>query len=308
VEFGIPHAVATPAGVLTFNDYASSDYFRLTSIENADMPALRVPIEARPQRDGAFVFDGYRGAMTEVFHGEIVCSSLTNRATKEDELRAKLNALLRGDGTWTWTPSGKAGRQRTVRLADSLLIRNADAIRKEFQFALASGDPYAYSQTQTETATSLLSLVSALGTWSLASTGTTAGWRLATTGTTPSWTLGTGGSSGTATVTNNGNAPSFATVRIYGAIAAATFANTTTGEVLDLSNLDLAAGDYLEIDMRAETLYLNGDPSRSLLSALSVAGSMFWALQPGANSVRLQAASYDANAYAAVIYRDAFYG
>jgi hypothetical protein len=262
-EFGIPRTLTTPAGTLTFNDFGSSSYFRLSAVDGGESGAIRTSVERIPQRDGALVRDAFEGELTEVWQGQIVAASVTARREMEDTLRACLKSLMRGDGTATWTPSGATARQRTVRLQEKLLIRGG--FLKEFQFSLVSADPYAYS-TALEFQDSSPVLTGGM------------------TGPGPFFWHITATSGGDALITNDGTAPSYPTVRLYGPFTHAVIQNTSTGKLVSLQGLPaglIGVGDYAEIDMRQETIYKNGDTSQPLLRYLDNGTTEFWSLRPG---------------------------
>jgi hypothetical protein len=83
--------------------------------------------------------------------------------------------------------------------------------------------------------------------------------------------------------------------------------NVTTGKRVSLLGLSIGAGDYVEIDMRDETVRLNGNVALSLIQYLDVVNSSFWSLLPGSNSIVMSGSLPDGtNSKATVIWRDAW--
>lgn len=93
-----------------------------------------------------------------------------------------------------------------------------------------------------------------------------------------------GGSSGVVTVVNIGNAPSPPTFRINGPVTNPTIRNETLDRALELE-LDIVAGDYVDIDVAARSVLLNGTANRYS----SLTSPQWWELAPGANAVRYSA-------------------
>ncbi|WP_405061900.1 phage tail family protein [Kribbella sp. NBC_01505] len=106
--------------------------------------------------------------------------------------------------------------------------------------------------------------------------------------------------SGVAQVDNNGNAATFPRIIIYGPVSDARLTKVATGESLFI-DLDIAAGEYLDLDFTAHTAYLNGTASRRG----SVSGTWF-ALDPGTTFVAFNSPTYSADAAAQIIWRDAW--
>jgi hypothetical protein len=107
------------------------------------------------------------------------------------------------------------------------------------------------------------------------------------------WAYAAGGSGLTQVVANDGDAPTPVLMRLYGACTEPVITNQTTGEVFELDNLTLVAGQYLQIDMDARTVWLNGDPGLSYYAYINFATSSWWQLDPGNNSLSLGAATAD---------------
>lgn len=111
-------------------------------------------------------------------------------------------------------------------------------------------------------------------------------------------------SSATTSIVNNGTATAVPFYRIYGAISGPQILNSTTGEVLSLPNMSIAAGDFVDIDVANRTVYLNGVPSNSYYQYIDWSVSTWWELQPGTTLLALSAASQDSNAALLVQFRE----
>lgn len=103
------------------------------------------------------------------------------------------------------------------------------------------------------------------------------------------------------TVTNIGDAAAYPVLVITGPAAHPTVANLTAGTT-DAYNITLAGGDVLVADHGAETALVNGTRD---VSALRSSSSSWWALPPGASSIRFTASSNTA-AQLTLTYRPAW--
>jgi hypothetical protein len=117
---------------------------------------------------------------------------------------------------------------------------------------------------------------------------------------------------GTGTVTNAGDRAATAVLRAYGPFGGVlstdnvTIGNETTGLFLVFAGLQVLAGEFLEIDLRAKTIRLNGDAAQSLHSKLVFPGSVWWVLEPGDNVVVFQPETYSGVAQLQIEWRDAW--
>lgn len=95
-----------------------------------------------------------------------------------------------------------------------------------------------------------------------------------------------GGTGGTILVANVGNFPSRPVLRVNGPSTTPRIENIEAGQFLS-ANLAIAAGEYLEFDLDAHTVMLNGTASRY---GTLVSGSSWWELPPGDSSIRFTSA------------------
>lgn len=92
-----------------------------------------------------------------------------------------------------------------------------------------------------------------------------------------------------------GVAPTPVLMRLYGSFTDPIITNQTTGEVFELDGVSVTAGNYLEIDMDAKTVLLNGSAGSSYYSKINWATSSWWQLQPGGNELTVGATTLDAS-------------
>lgn len=272
-EIGVLHELVTPLGTLSFNQWALSDYMRLTAVDGMDLAVLAREVHELAGRDGAGPLPAaFRQALYPAFAGDIVAATRTTKRQKADDLRAYLASITNTDGTLRWTPSGTTQRQRTVRLHDGPTIGQGQ--RKDpFQFTLVAADPLAYSVTL-QTSANIAANSAAVN------------------------------------VTNGGNAPSWPTLRIYGAVTSPILRNTTTGKRLEFdygAGLVIADGTYIEIDTRLERVVLVST-GVSQIGPLDPLTSEFWQLATGVNAIDLLGTAPGVNAKAVVLHRDAWWG
>lgn len=121
------------------------------------------------------------------------------------------------------------------------------------------------------------------------------------------FTFAAGSSSGTATVTNDGNTSAYPVIRLYGPCTNPVIENETVGRSIvfgnaDVGDLVLAAGEYVELDVRARTVLLDGE-TQSRHQYMDFVESGWWALEPGANAVRFAPESFEPGCAAVFIYR-----
>lgn len=111
---------------------------------------------------------------------------------------------------------------------------------------------------------------------------------------------------GSTIVTTIGTGRCYPILRLYGPCTDPRIENYTDGEKTLNFNISLGTGDYLEVDVRERTVYLNGNPRQSRYSTLEFAESEWWSLVPGDNQVRYYPVSYSGNSRAEISYRCQF--
>lgn len=111
---------------------------------------------------------------------------------------------------------------------------------------------------------------------------------------------------GAVAAVNAGTEPAAPVMQLWGPCVDPALVNATTGERLAFTGLTLAAGQYVEVDVRAATVRLNGRADQSMYQSMDLLASSLWWLAPGTNQVRYSPASYDPAARAVLTYRSAW--
>jgi phage-related protein len=103
-------------------------------------------------------------------------------------------------------------------------------------------------------------------------------------------------------VVNAGNGIYYPTARINGPVLNPALRNNTLGKDLRFT-IELAAGDYLDIDFKRKTVV-----DKTGLNRYSIKSGDWWHLQPGTNEIRFLADAYDASAFVNFYWRDSWLG
>lgn len=114
---------------------------------------------------------------------------------------------------------------------------------------------------------------------------------------------------GTVIVTNRGNVRAWPVLRLYGPCSNPRIENATIGAALEFTaggGLELAAGDYLEVDTRERTIRLNGLAAQTRHNRLNFDDSEWWPLDPGDNLLRYFPEVFAPGALAEIDFRSAF--
>ncbi|MEZ5101161.1 MAG: phage tail family protein [Thermoleophilia bacterium] len=263
------------------------------------IPGVRGDAPDRSQQHGAIEpARQYLPAKLPTIEGEIWGATVEAAWAEFDELAAQLERMLDTPATLAWQRTGGTPVQMRVRVAgvtDPAVEETG--LPLSYQLTLRAADPRVYAQTQQSADTSALE----------AGSGGIFGYPYAY-----PYSYGDLNAGGIVTVTNGGRVATFPTIRLYGLLVAPSIRNATTGKVLSLPGLTIDTGDYVEVDMLAGTVRLNGSPDANLLRHLDPNVSEFWPLEAapaaaaGENVVRLQASSFDPSALARLSWRDAW--
>lgn len=105
---------------------------------------------------------------------------------------------------------------------------------------------------------------------------------------------------------NAGTEPAAPVMQLWGPCTDPALVNASTGEQLRFTGLTLTGSQYVEVDVKAATVLLNGRAGQSLYSSMDLLASSLWWLQAGSNLVRYSPASYDPAAHAVLTYRSAW--
>lgn len=155
-DVGVTYLLDTPGTDITFNQYTepfvgNNDQYYVTEIRGLESPALRTPTDPVPLGDGALVHDFWYGATHITFEGVILVMStgimddvVEIRNSMVADLKSALDAILRADGTLTFTPQGEAlqtisGLRYEVGLQTP---HSSNYLLQEFSFGLVTGTPY----------------------------------------------------------------------------------------------------------------------------------------------------------------------
>jgi hypothetical protein len=113
---------------------------------------------------------------------------------------------------------------------------------------------------------------------------------------------GSAGGSGSLTVTNAGAFATSPVVVITGPVDNPTIENATEGKHLTFG-ITLGASDTLTVDFLAQTVILNGTASRRFTMTTD---SLWWDLQPGANTFNYRANTVQVGSTASISWRSAW--
>lgn len=221
--------------------------------------SVRSTKEDVPQADGSILHTRYLTGMEMQLtvqlwetDDEAACGSLLQ--TMLDDIMGYLRALLNAgdnEGRISWTPTGQTNRMlddvRLLSYPEETL--SAGGIY-ELGFTIDTRFPYSMELTETQVVLDASEVVA-----------------------------------------NVGNTDTYPVIRLDGPFTVALLDNTTTGKVwrYDSSRLGAAAvdvGDYIEIDMFRNTVFLNGNQD-NMMAGVDPEVSTFFPLAPGNNTITL---------------------
>lgn len=256
----------------------------------AGISPVRESLRPRPTGHGAIDDARWTDGSLIVLEGECVSSVSIEDAFAEFRkvTEPMLQTLDNGPALLKWT-EGDTGNalQRLVKLASDVdpPIQDGAAILR-YQAQLRAEDPRAYGQTQTTTQGAVLS-------------GASGG--LVIPFTLPFTFNPSGGGQATFTLAGNRSTPPV--FRIHGFCTSPKVRNVDTGEEIVLSG-EVSAGDFMELDVAARAVKLNGTIRR--VNLLDFTTTTWFELPPGARTIQLLATNFDASARVDVLTRPAF--
>jgi hypothetical protein len=120
------------------------------------------------------------------------------------------------------------------------------------------------------------------------------------------------GGNGKGLVTTNGNYSAWPVLKMFGPVVdpVVTWLDPVSDEPLGIqvvfAGISIADGDYLEVDTKAQTALLNGDPGANRYSFIDFAATNWGPLQSGANLLLFTASSAETPSVLNVLWQDAF--
>jgi len=110
---------------------------------------------------------------------------------------------------------------------------------------------------------------------------------------------------GTVECINAGTVAAQPTLYLFGPCTNPKIENLSTGNQLAFSTT-LTASQFLEVNVRDRTVYLNGITAQNRYDTLDFTTSRWWALEPGINLVRYQPGTIAGAAFARIEFRSAW--
>ena len=250
-------------GIL-INGGATVPFLDLTQISGLDSTDLRQSSHDREGLDGGYIDALYEGMRTVSLDGTLYAST-TAFETFVDQLKANFAPSAVGQPLYFGTDAGVRvvyGKSLGFKYDKTTLRRIGSCA---FQVQVVCEDPRIYTPGTVSAQASLPTTIA---------TGR---------GYPKSYTYGYGPSSGSTTLllTLDGNRNEPGLIRVYGPINNPTITNLDDGTVFYL-NMNIANGDYVEINLNNKTVKLNG--ITSVRSKLSVLNGAWYLLHPGANN------------------------
>lgn len=268
---------------LTIGTWASGYLFKRLS--GFDMPDTTVEVKNRGSYHGALIGNKYYGRRIFSLEGEIIG---TDAADYESKRRALQNALDIIDDVQTVVFTTRGG---LVVQSDVVLNRKLElpyvagqVIRGDFRIEFVSEYPFLLGNTEQVEEV----VIGAGGGGAIPMA--------------VPFSLGNGATGGTV-ITNDGNAPAYPTIRIYGAIQNPTLVNQTTGKTLSITYTLSSSTDYIDID-----IYRRTAKNQAGASIKRYVTGDWWTLAVGANTIKLTGSSESPSHKAEITYRDSYLG
>lgn len=116
----------------------------LSSLEGIGQAPIRAPIDDAPQTDGGIVHQFFYGPRHLTLEGTVLPFGYDGSARSTlwstmDSLVGALDAILRADGSFAWTPPGQTAHSLSVRC--DVPVAFSGTFQKTFIFGLVAADP-----------------------------------------------------------------------------------------------------------------------------------------------------------------------
>jgi len=271
----------------TYKNFTLNDTprkYHLTSIEGFDSPALREVRENRPGMHGQIDYANLLGERLLALNGKILADSVSER----DNRRQPLINAFKVDGEYDWLKfqvSGDIAKQIYCKVFDLKIIDEYEShpFFRDFTINLLAVDPRIYSQ---EELTKTVYIPSAEGGRIYPKSYPK--------------TYGTIQVGGKIVCTNDGNFSVLPIIKMFGPLSNPKIRNNNDDAKEILVNMEVADGDYLEIDFEEKTIMLNGTTSRyNYLDN----DSKWWEIKTGNNEIEFRDGLGNVNGKAEIIFR-----
>ncbi|HYH63212.1 MAG TPA: hypothetical protein VD866_00795 [Urbifossiella sp.] len=286
---------------LTLNDHSSGapDYLLVNTPKLLEPPDPDQTTVQRQGEHGVRTSLSLYGPRTLAFEGEIIGDTQAARKVLEDQLKAglalrALQSFAGEDGYVLVEIEDEDGslKQCYAKIASkvSIDVIEDDPSRRGFSFVMMTADSFLYGQT----------LRSASGEETYGGTSF-----VVAQGVSPTFPFQLYQSTRvSATCTNAGTADAPPVVTITGPTLSPKATNETTGQFIELTGLELEAGETVTIDVGQRTILADDGAD---LSGHWGSGSTWWVLQSGANEIALLDATGDAiEATCLIQWRDTY--
>lgn len=287
--------LGTDTNQIVFNRYSSSPVFRVVSRapQRRDIRELDIPV---PFESGISDFQTLIGQTAYVLDGIMYPANESDYDSGLAQLR-KLASLdveqadvLSDDGyvPYVWT---EIARNKQIFLK-VLYVQIPETTRKglvqPFRLICKIKDPTIFGEDLQEASTQPADFTTASGTAIFPFTFPVI--------------FGASTSSVSVDAYNYGDVPAYpVSIHIYGPVNSPKVTNTSTGEYIELSGINLTtSSNSVNIAYDKDTLIVEADGNSAISTVTSA--STFWKLQPGSNVIELTGSSISDDAYCVVTY------
>lgn len=273
--------------IVTLNGFVINDNvsgaFLNTQLDGLDLPSIRTSSGNYAGRAGGYVGGQFYGMRSIGIQGKVFGSSVAGLAATRKALQTALDAqsvtmqLITNDG---------ASYILYAYLTDFEMPITQALFSAPYQIELLAPDPIIYDNaTGTALTTSISRITSGGYTYPVV------------------YPVIYAAASAPTTVTNSGTTGVYPIIMLTGSATNPVITNRTTNMLMSL-NLTTGSSDVIVIDMRQRTITLNGGS----IFGLQGAGSSFWSLPVGPNSIALTTSGGSDTVTGAVSWRSGVMG